>query len=108
MLTGRDVRVSGGGQAATPGGSRTGHRFPPAESLTFAVDDARRVSGLLQLPAGPRACLLQDAKVPMLFLQGTRDALADLELLAPLIAKLGERATLKVFHGSLGMNVKRQ
>ncbi len=31
----------------------------------------------------------------MLFLQGTRDALADLGLLAPLVARLGKRATLK-------------
>jgi hypothetical protein len=36
-------------------------------------------------------------KIPTLFLQGTHDALADLELLEPLIAQLGQRATLKVF-----------
>ena len=30
----------------------------------------------------------------MLFLQGTRDRLADLELLGPVCARLGERATL--------------
>jgi len=35
--------------------------------------------------------------VPMLFLQGTRDALADLALLAPLVERLGERATLQLF-----------
>jgi hypothetical protein len=33
----------------------------------------------------------------MLFLQGTRDALADPTLLKPLCAKLGERATLRLF-----------
>jgi hypothetical protein len=32
----------------------------------------------------------------MLFLQGTRDTLADLELLRPVCAKLGSRATLHV------------
>lgn len=32
----------------------------------------------------------------MLFLQGTRDALADMPLLVPLIARLGETATLTV------------
>ena len=32
---------------------------------------------------------------PMLFLQGTRDKLADLQLLRPLIGQLGERATLE-------------
>jgi predicted alpha/beta-hydrolase family hydrolase len=30
----------------------------------------------------------------MLFLQGTRDELAELSLLQPLVARLGERATL--------------
>ena len=48
-------------------------------------------------PSSDRARHLADVKVPMLFLQGTRDALADLELLRPLIARLGARATLKVF-----------
>ncbi len=33
----------------------------------------------------------------MLFLQGTRDEFAKLELLQPLIERLGERATLKLF-----------
>src|SRR6266446_7168954 len=34
--------------------------------------------------------------VPMLFLQGTRDTLADLKLLRPVCAKLGSRVTLHV------------
>jgi hypothetical protein len=32
----------------------------------------------------------------MLFLQGTRDALAELDLLQPLVKSLGKRATLKL------------
>jgi predicted alpha/beta-hydrolase family hydrolase len=40
---------------------------------------------------------LLDVNVPMLLLQGSRDEFADLELLAPLVARLGARATLKVF-----------
>ena len=36
-------------------------------------------------------------KVPMLFLQGSRDQLADLSLLTPLVKRLGEDAVLKVF-----------
>jgi hypothetical protein len=36
----------------------------------------------------------------MLFLQGSRDELAALDLLEPLTKKLGERATLKVFEGA--------
>jgi dienelactone hydrolase len=33
----------------------------------------------------------------MLFLQGTRDELADLALLQPVVQRLGERATLELF-----------
>jgi len=33
----------------------------------------------------------------MLFLQGSRDALADLRLLQPLVARLGRNATLSLF-----------
>jgi len=36
-------------------------------------------------------------KVPMLFLQGTRDALAETALLKPMVAGLGKRATLRLF-----------
>jgi predicted alpha/beta-hydrolase family hydrolase len=38
--------------------------------------------------------------LPMLFLQGTRDALADLALLRPLVMKLAPRATLHVVPGA--------
>jgi predicted alpha/beta-hydrolase family hydrolase len=47
-------------------------------------------------PSRERATHLVDVKVPMLFLQGTRDALADLAELKPVIASLGTRATLKL------------
>ena len=43
-----------------------------------------------------RAEHLGKITLPMLFLQGTRDALADLTLLRPICAKLGSRATLHV------------
>jgi uncharacterized protein len=43
-----------------------------------------------------RAEHLVKVTVPMLFLQGTRDTLADLKLLRPVCAKLGGRATLHV------------
>ena len=51
-------------------------------------------------PGTKRAEHLREAKLPMLFLQGTRDALADLKLLRPILAKLGARATLHVFEGA--------
>jgi hypothetical protein len=47
-------------------------------------------------PSAERAEHLRDVKIPMLFLQGTRDELAKLELLQPLIDRLGARATLKL------------
>jgi predicted alpha/beta-hydrolase family hydrolase len=48
-------------------------------------------------PSDERAAHLFDVHIPMLFLQGTRDDLADLRLLQPLVDKLGARATLKRF-----------
>jgi predicted alpha/beta-hydrolase family hydrolase len=45
-------------------------------------------------PSAERAKHLFDVKIPMLFLQGTRDALASLEELQPVIKRLGERASL--------------
>jgi len=45
-------------------------------------------------PSEERAAHLFEVKIPMLFLQGTRDALADIALMGKLVANLGERATL--------------
>jgi predicted alpha/beta-hydrolase family hydrolase len=45
-------------------------------------------------PSDARAAHLSGVHVPMLFLQGTRDELAALSLLQPLIMRLGEYATL--------------
>jgi predicted alpha/beta-hydrolase family hydrolase len=47
-------------------------------------------------PSTDRADHLRNVRIPMLFLQGTRDELAQLELLQPVIAGLGARATLKL------------
>jgi len=48
-------------------------------------------------PSDERATHLPDIAVPMLFLQGTRDELAQLDLLQPVVSRLGSRATLEVF-----------
>lgn len=48
-------------------------------------------------PSDERARHLFEVDRPMLFLQGTRDELAALELLQPLLQRLGERATLQLF-----------
>jgi len=45
-------------------------------------------------PGTKRAEHLARVQIPMLFLQGTRDTLADLKLLRPICADLGARATL--------------
>ena len=47
-------------------------------------------------PGTKRAEHLAKVSVPMLFLQGTRDTLADLTLLRPICSKLGSRATLHI------------
>lgn len=46
-------------------------------------------------PSLDRAGHLASVRVPMLFLQGTRDKLAELRLLEPLVRDLGDRATLR-------------
>ena len=51
-------------------------------------------------PGIERAVHLFKVTVPMLFLQGTKDALADLHLLRPIIEELGEKATLYVVEGA--------
>jgi predicted alpha/beta-hydrolase family hydrolase len=51
-------------------------------------------------PSTKRADHLAKVEVPMLFLQGTRDELADLSLLRPIIGKLGSRATLHIIDGA--------
>jgi len=85
------------------GGKSFGGRMT---SQTQAKASLQGVSGLVFLgfplhPAGrpsqDRAEHLFDVQIPMLFLQGTRDALASLDQLEPLCKKLGRLATLKLF-----------
>lgn len=58
--------------------------------LGFPLHTARK-------PSQDRADHLFKVRVPMLFLQGTRDGLAELSMLEPLVEKLGPSATLKLF-----------
>jgi len=51
-------------------------------------------------PSRDRAEHLFDVHLPMLFLQGTRDALAALDQIEPVCEKLGERATLMLFENA--------
>ncbi|UFW49259.1 MULTISPECIES: alpha/beta hydrolase family protein [Bradyrhizobium] len=50
-------------------------------------------------PSSERADHLAQVAIPMLFLQGTRDGLADLGHLKPVIAALGAKATLHEIEG---------
>lgn len=77
-------RMTSQAQAASPLPGVRGLAF-----LGFPLHPAGR-------PAADRGNHLFDVQIPMLFLQGTRDALADLLLLQPLIGRLGERATLRL------------
>jgi len=82
------------------GGHSFGGRMTSTAESEAHID---RLKGLvffsfpLHQPGRPdtkRAEHLSDVKLPMLFLSGTRDELADLSLLQPVCKKLGKRATL--------------
>ncbi|MDF3063675.1 MAG: alpha/beta hydrolase [Microvirga sp.] len=51
-------------------------------------------------PSDARAAHLAEVALPMLFLQGTHDALAELDLLRPVVERLGARATLTLAEGA--------
>jgi uncharacterized protein len=51
-------------------------------------------------PSTERAAHLSEVQLPMLFLQGTNDGLAELDLLKPVVASLGRRATLHLLEGA--------
>jgi len=87
------------------GGKSMGGRMT---SLACAEDGLPDVRGLvffgfpLHPPGAPgtgRAEHLERVGTPMLFLQGTRDKLADLGLLGPVIERLGSKATLHIVEG---------
>lgn len=78
-------RMTSQAQAAAPLPAVRGLVF-----LGFPLHPARQ-------PSDTRAEHLSSVRIPMLFLQGTRDELAVLELLEPVVRRLGDLATLKLF-----------
>jgi uncharacterized protein len=87
------------------GGKSMGGRMT---SLAAAKEPLEGVRGLIYFgfplhaagkPSADRGHHLFDIKLPMLFLQGSRDALADLKLLKPLCARLGTQVELFVIDG---------
>ena len=88
------------------GGKSYGGRMT---SNALAKQHDERVRGIvfygfpLHMPTKPaveRALHLHDVQVPMLFLQGTRDELAELDLIRKVVADLGEVATLHIVQGA--------
>src|SRR5665213_514066 len=51
-------------------------------------------------PSDDRAKHLSDVHIPMLFVQGTRDSLAEIGLLAPVVERLGPSASLHAVEGA--------
>jgi predicted alpha/beta-hydrolase family hydrolase len=51
-------------------------------------------------PSADRADHLAKIDIPMLFLQGTRDSLAEVTLIEPVVQRLGSRATLHLAEGA--------
>jgi len=87
------------------GGKSMGGRMT---SLAAAKEPLEGVRGLIYFgfplhaagkPSVNRGDHLFDTDLPMLFLQGSRDALADLKLLKPLCARLGKKVELFVIDG---------
>ncbi len=84
------------------GGKSFGGRMTSQAQATSALPGVRGLIFLgfpLHPPGKPsmeRAQHLFEVQIPMLFLQGTHDEFAELDLLQPLIEQLGGRATLKL------------
>ena len=89
--------------ALVAGGKSFGGRMTSQAQAASPLPGVRGIAFLgfpLHAPGRPsddRGKHLFDVQIPMLLLQGTRDEFADLQLLEPLVKKLGARATLKLF-----------
>jgi predicted alpha/beta-hydrolase family hydrolase len=81
-------RMTSQAQAATPLAGVRGLAF-----LGFPLHPAGK-------PSSDRAEHLADVRVPMLFLQGTRDSLAEVALIEPVVERLGPLATLHLVDGA--------
>lgn len=85
------------------GGKSFGGRMTSQAQAAAPLDGVRGIAflGFPLHPAGQpgaeRAAHLLDVRVPMLFLQGTRDELADLGQLRPVVERLGSLAWLETF-----------
>jgi predicted alpha/beta-hydrolase family hydrolase len=100
------ARETAGDLPLLAGGKSMGGRMTSLAAADGGLPDARGLVFFgfpLHAPGAPgtaRADHLARVATPMLFLQGTRDKLADLTLLRPIFEKLGARATLHVVDGA--------
>jgi hypothetical protein len=85
------------------GGKSFGGRMTSQAQAASLLDGVRGLAFLgfpLHAPgkaSDERGAHLLDIRIPMLFLQGSRDDFADLSLLRPLVERLGAGAMLKLF-----------
>lgn len=101
----RDARDAAGGVPLIAGGKSFGGRMTSQAQAREALPG---VGGLVFLgfplhppgrPDTSRAEHLFDVQIPMLFLQGTRDEFARLNLLQSVVTELGDWATLHLIEG---------
>ncbi len=98
------------------GGKSMGGRMTSLAASAEALPDVRGIvflgfplHGIGKPPNTERSAHLDDVEVPMLFVQGTRDRLADLELLRPVVDALGSRASMHVIeHGDHSFKVPKR
>ncbi|MHC2624141.1 putative alpha/beta-hydrolase family hydrolase [Bradyrhizobium huanghuaihaiense] len=87
------------------GGKSFGGRMTSQAQSKAALPDVKGLAFLgfplhaAKKPSSERADHLSGMAIPMLFLQGTRDELADLSYLKPVVEKLGPKATLHQVEG---------
>jgi len=95
-------RDEAGGATLLAGGKSMGGRMTSRAAAAAPLEGVAGIAflGFPLHPAGQpgvsRAEHLSKVTVPLLFLQGTRDTLAELDLLRPVVDKLGARATLHI------------
>ena len=94
------------GRPLLAGGKSMGGRMSSLAAAEGMLADVRALVffGFPLHPAGrpgtERGDHLSRVAVPMLFMQGTRDTLAELTLLRPICERLGGRATLHIIEGA--------
>jgi predicted alpha/beta-hydrolase family hydrolase len=94
------------GVSLVAGGRSYGGRMASQAQAASPLENVRGLAFLgfplhaANAPSDERAQHLSAVQVPMLFLQGTRDALAEISLLKQLIVRLGSRSSLVLFEGA--------